>query len=159
MRSNDAIWGLPYDVFFFTMLQELLACELGRQLGTYTHVVGSLHLYENHYALASRVVQEQAFSDFEMPPMRDHRQLKGFLDLEAGLRTDAAANLEGKKALNPYWRDLLAILEWYRRAKDSGGYEAVATDVPLDSPYRMLLCNLAGTPDAKTHRYAAQTTA
>src|ERR1700688_4271437 len=35
MRSNDAIWGLPYDVFIFTMLQELLACELGLELGTY----------------------------------------------------------------------------------------------------------------------------
>ena len=28
MRSNDAIWGLPYDIFLFTMLQEMLAVEL-----------------------------------------------------------------------------------------------------------------------------------
>ena len=37
MRSNDAFWGLPYDVFLFTMLQELMAAELGVELGTYYH--------------------------------------------------------------------------------------------------------------------------
>ena len=29
MRSNDAYWGLPHDVFCFTMLQEMIARRLG----------------------------------------------------------------------------------------------------------------------------------
>ena len=45
MRSNDLWMGFPYDVFQFTCLQVLLAMELGTELGTYTHVAGSLHLY------------------------------------------------------------------------------------------------------------------
>lgn len=50
MRSNDLWMGFPYDVFQFTCLQTLLAMELDVELGTYTHIAGSLHLYERDYA-------------------------------------------------------------------------------------------------------------
>src|ERR1043165_8344585 len=46
MRSNDAYRGLPHDVFAFTMLQEILARDLGKPVGRYKHAAGSLHLYE-----------------------------------------------------------------------------------------------------------------
>lgn len=48
MRSNDLWLGFPYDVFQFTNLQVLLSMELGLELGTYTHIAGSLHLYERN---------------------------------------------------------------------------------------------------------------
>ena len=35
MRSNDAYMGLPHDIFAFTMLQELIARDLGYELGKY----------------------------------------------------------------------------------------------------------------------------
>lgn len=46
MRSNDLWMGFPYDVFQFTNMQILMSMELGRDIGTYTHIAGSLHLYE-----------------------------------------------------------------------------------------------------------------
>lgn len=46
MRSNDLWMGFPYDVFQFTCLQILMSMELGVELGTYTHIAGSLHLYK-----------------------------------------------------------------------------------------------------------------
>ena len=46
MRSNDIWLGFPFDVFAFTSLQTLMAMELGVDLGSYTHIAGSLHLYE-----------------------------------------------------------------------------------------------------------------
>ena len=46
MRSNDLWTGFPYDVFCFTCFQILLAFKLGVDIGTYTHVAGSLHLYK-----------------------------------------------------------------------------------------------------------------
>lgn len=49
MRSNDLWLGFPYDVFQFTCLQILLAMKLHVDVGTYTHVAGSLHLYERDY--------------------------------------------------------------------------------------------------------------
>ena len=48
MRSNDLWLGFPYDVFQFTAMQILLSMELGLDLGTYTHIDGSLHLYQRN---------------------------------------------------------------------------------------------------------------
>lgn len=45
MRSNDIWLGFPYDVFSFTCLQIIMAFELGVEIGEYTHIAGSLHLY------------------------------------------------------------------------------------------------------------------
>ena len=46
MRSNDVFRGLPHDLFCFTMLQELIARSVGVELGSYHHMVGSSHMYE-----------------------------------------------------------------------------------------------------------------
>jgi thymidylate synthase len=51
MRSNDAVWGLPYNFIQFTTLQEVLAGWLGIPLGSYNHVSDSLHIYERHWQL------------------------------------------------------------------------------------------------------------
>ena len=48
MRSNDIWLGFPYDVFAFTSLQILLSMILGVEVGEYTHIAGSLHLYERN---------------------------------------------------------------------------------------------------------------
>jgi thymidylate synthase len=49
MRSNDIWMGFPYDVFQFTCMQILLAMKLNVDLGSYTHIAGSLHLYKRNY--------------------------------------------------------------------------------------------------------------
>jgi thymidylate synthase len=46
MRSNDIWLGFPFDIFAFTALQVKMAMELDRNIGNYTHIAGSLHLYE-----------------------------------------------------------------------------------------------------------------
>ena len=51
MRSNDVIWGFCNDQFAFTLLQELVANELGLKLGAYVHNATSMHIYERHYAM------------------------------------------------------------------------------------------------------------
>lgn len=60
MRSNDLWMGFPNDVFQFTCIQIYLAMRLGVELGTYTHVAASLHLYERDYntSLKNREVTE-----------------------------------------------------------------------------------------------------
>lgn len=46
MRSNDIFLGLPHNFVQFTCLQEILAGWLELELGPYTHLSDSLHLYE-----------------------------------------------------------------------------------------------------------------
>jgi len=60
MRSSDLILGIAYDVPAFTMLQELMAFELGIDVGTYTHVSNSLHIYERHYEMVEKMLQKDA---------------------------------------------------------------------------------------------------
>lgn len=60
MRSNDLWLGTLYDVFCFTALQEVMANELGLELGTYTHNVGSLHLYERNVESARELLSHPA---------------------------------------------------------------------------------------------------
>ena len=57
MRSNDIWLGTPNDMFAFTCLQMKMAMELGVELGSYTHVAGSLHLYERNYKQAKKIVE------------------------------------------------------------------------------------------------------
>lgn len=59
MRSNDCIWGTPYDVFMFTNLQMVLANTLGVGLGRYYHNVGSMHLYDDMYEMAEKMLNKQ----------------------------------------------------------------------------------------------------
>ena len=65
MRSNDFFWGLQYDLFRFTMLQEVLANELEIDVGNYYHISGSMHVYEWHYELLDNV---KSMENVEMPP-------------------------------------------------------------------------------------------
>lgn len=57
MRSNDLWMGYPNDVFQFTAIQIYLAMRLGVKLGTYTHIAGSLHLYERDYQAALKNIE------------------------------------------------------------------------------------------------------
>lgn len=54
MRSNDLWMGFVYDVFQFTAMQVLMSMQLGVELGTYTHIAGSLHLYKRDYENAMK---------------------------------------------------------------------------------------------------------
>jgi len=48
MRSNDLWFGTPYDVLFFTTVQQLLADSLDIELGTYHHFATSMHIYDRN---------------------------------------------------------------------------------------------------------------
>lgn len=55
MRSQDLWTGLPYDVFCFTRLQQIMLYQYNShsenkiELGTYTHQVLNLHVYAKHW--------------------------------------------------------------------------------------------------------------
>lgn len=59
MRSNDVWLGLPYDLGQFAMLQAAVAQALGAAVGTYTHVAGSMHLYERDLEKARAVAHAE----------------------------------------------------------------------------------------------------
>lgn len=49
MRANDIWLGFPYDVFVYTLIQELMAGFIGVEVGKYYHFLDVLRLYENNW--------------------------------------------------------------------------------------------------------------
>jgi Thymidylate synthase len=107
MRSNDVIWGLPNDVFFFTMLQEYLAIILNVEVGEYYHQVGSLHIYDKHLKMMNEVLESNRYTRFTMPEMSEVHLLNQFLEQESQIRT--GENIDGMNST--YWDELLNVLK------------------------------------------------
>jgi thymidylate synthase len=59
MRSNDLIYGLTYDIVFFTGLQMKIAKILDVPLGKYLHYDTSLHVYERHFEMLKQMANEK----------------------------------------------------------------------------------------------------
>jgi thymidylate synthase len=144
MRSNDVFLGLPHDVFCFTMLQELIARSVGSEVGSYHHMVGSLHMYDqNAEALDEFVGECWHATTLAMPPMPSGDPWEGvahLLDVERQIRVGKpSANLDFGS--DPYWADLGRLLAVYavrkgpreaieliRTAMDSDYYNSYITD-------------------------------
>jgi thymidylate synthase len=128
MRSNDIFTGFGYDIFFFTMLQELLACELEVALGWYQHVVGSLHLYDQDRRRALAAI-ESSPDLVVMPPMTNPADLKRVLHYEKEIRRGALLELAPRSDVSEYWQPFLGVLLFhrYRRTAEEGRMREVLT--------------------------------
>jgi thymidylate synthase len=60
IRSNDFIWGTPYNAVQFTHLHALVAGELGVKMGKLIYVIQNLHYYEEQYPEALGIIEEEA---------------------------------------------------------------------------------------------------
>ena len=58
MRSSDLVFGIAYDIPAFTVFQEMIANELGVDVGSYTHTSNSLHIYETHFEMVESIIAE-----------------------------------------------------------------------------------------------------
>ncbi len=121
MRSNDVFLGLPHDIFCFTMLQEIIARALSVELGTYKHVVGSLHLYKGN-AEASQKFLDEGWqpTDKPMDPMPSGSPWNGIsslLEAQSAIRTEETYDVSNINELDPYWADLIRLLLVYRYKK------------------------------------------
>ncbi len=63
MRSNDLIFGLSYDMPWFTSLQQRVSEETGIPLGIYYHYDTSLHVYEKHFDMVKKISEIKTTDD------------------------------------------------------------------------------------------------
>jgi len=111
MRSNDVWLGLPYDIHNFTCIQMIIASMLGLSLGKYTHIDGSLHLYEQHDELAIKCKNELKSGHFKSTaetliktPYELYKQLGWMYDKKA-------------EATDPMIRQKIEVMKQYLRKK------------------------------------------
>lgn len=68
MRSQSVVGVLPYDVYCMTVMQELIANELGIDVGWYEHLMLSAHVYEREHEAVAEIYEAQW--DLNAEPMR-----------------------------------------------------------------------------------------
>jgi hypothetical protein len=127
MRSNNAFILMPYNIFEFALLAEVLASELGVEVGSLTHNAISMHLYENDVENAKSVIDEfnsnQVKTINSLPKIESGSQpleeIRKLVILEAELRHGSAGisgnNIEewiskGEQKLNKYWSQFYYLL-------------------------------------------------
>lgn len=113
LRSSDAYRGFIHDVFCFTMIQELVARDLGVDIGSYTHFAGSYHLYDADRDAAQRFLAEGLQWNDPMPPMPVGPQwdnLDALIQYAGHLRQGGEPG-DPDHELPEYWRDLGLLLE------------------------------------------------
>ena len=124
MRSNDAYLGFPHDVFSFTMLQELMAVELGIDVGKYHHFSGSMHIYDEQLDEARQFLKEGFQTTLSpmpsMPIETTKPSLISLLSIEETLRTNKDSRLDSPafQSLPEYWADIARLLFIYRCHKN-----------------------------------------
>ena len=63
MRSNDVVFGMTNDVFFYGYLHQMAWVCLQHyypnlELGEYTHIADSLHIYERHFQMTENILKQ-----------------------------------------------------------------------------------------------------
>lgn len=89
VRSNDAIWGAPYNWIQFTCLQEWIANSIGVPVGNYVHVADSFHIYEPHWMEATSISYFDLYQSCRgHAPILGDKELLGVLGaVEQSIRT------------------------------------------------------------------------
>ncbi|WLA81971.1 thymidylate synthase [Bradyrhizobium elkanii] len=131
MRSNDAYFGLPHDVFCFTMLQEIIARSLCRDVGCYRHFAGSMHIYKERWDDAQHFVDEgyqQRIAMPEMPVADPWPSISAVLDAERRIR-DGDQLEASSLGLQDYWSDLVRILQIFFAKGDQSKITTLAEQI------------------------------
>jgi thymidylate synthase len=118
LRSNDVVFGLPYNIFQWAHVQEYVATALGVSMGQFTFVQDSLHCYEHQFQELKDVV---AFDMYPyLPPEEEYPMVANIQDVahwEKRIRENGPIALPREKD-DDYWIEVLTALNAYKCFKD-----------------------------------------
>ena len=126
MRSNDIMFGYPYDVFNFSTLQSIMANKLNLNVGIYTHIVDSFHLYKEQLSWANDIMREERpiiYGPLEIERKFNSNDIQTFLNVEQTTRKMIGLiDVETIEKMlldidSEYWRSNAAFLALYNYRK------------------------------------------
>lgn len=96
MRSQSVVGLLGYDLSLFTILQQVVAAELGLRLGRHTYFVSSLHCYEGEEDVLTAIAEgeSQSAEVFSGPLSATPISCSKILEIEAQARMDCDVSLD-----------------------------------------------------------------
>lgn len=141
MRSNNAFRIMPYNLFEFSMLQEIVAASLNLPLGDYMHWAASMHVYVNDQEMphTEQIARVGPSVSIIMPPMTGDNAFNQAAQLaryEAQLRhtyTHTQFDEVVSKAnsyLDWYWYGLFSVLALWNTAKRGWNITHIVQEVP-----------------------------
>lgn len=136
MRSNDLHKGTIYDIPNFIIFQHVLAGWLGVEVGKYTHVAASLHIYENDVENLIDIYNDKEdivvydgkdYGDPRLSLEEFNKTMEAISVLEVFTRTASSKErideeLEKLKKIietidNPWWKSAAAQIAMYNYRK------------------------------------------
>jgi thymidylate synthase len=129
VRSNDLFWGFSgINTFEWSVLQEAMAFWIGAEVGSVHYFIGSLHIYERHFARARELItgpvtkNAWALADhsaFATPASDLEQALNFWFSIEAELRV-AGDSTRIQQQDDPLLRDYSVMLSAYWRFNSHG---------------------------------------
>lgn len=116
MRSNDIYLGFPYDIFNFSMFQEYVASNLRIDIGSYIHMVGSIHYYLRNENKIREISNEKLANEHIMPRMpwgNLEQKLQKLYQIEENIRTLGGTS----ESIDTYFDFFINHLSEYGRKK------------------------------------------
>ncbi len=163
MRSNNAFILLPYNIFEFSLLAEIIAKEVGVEMGSMYYNALSMHVYEENYEIAQKVIDSKdELNDVVFPAMpfepKPMEEVKKLIRLEAKIRHISAglnnSNIDewlrdtivvgtrdkDKIELDDYWKQFYYLLLYFIVSKKTSDKEALKKVADLiHDPYKKYL--------------------
>lgn len=133
IRSNDAIWGIPYNLIQWCHVMEYVAVSLGVPMGKLFLVQDSFHVYEPKYAECLEVQPFSLYKYFDWEPIQmkaGEDILKVLVDTEYNIRVGVEFSGRDWRLLfdnvGIYWGSVLKAL--YSYGKFKGHHDDAAFD-------------------------------
>jgi thymidylate synthase len=78
-RSCDTFLGVPFNIASYALLLMMVAQVTGLKPGTFVHVYGDLHIYQNHF---EQVKEQLAREPRKLPTMKINSAIKNIEDFK-----------------------------------------------------------------------------
>lgn len=130
MRSNNAVLLLPYNIFEFTLLAEIVSVECGVKLGPMFYHALSMHVYDEDHERGKDIVNSYSTLDRDDFPVSAQmssgdqplEQVKKLIQMEAQIRHGSAGITSitmqewisrGEEELPEYWLQFYLLLLYH----------------------------------------------
>lgn len=142
IRSNDAIWGIPYNIIQWSHVQEWVAASLDVPMGHLFIVQDSFHVYSDKYDECRDIEPFDIYRYLEMVPLRMEASpdiLEAVVETERNIRSGLNYSHDDMKRLDQriglYWAAVLEALQSFREFKNRND-EAALTSLPVYAEIR-----------------------
>lgn len=140
VRSQDFIWGLPYNFFQFGFITQYIAEQVKSVVGSYNETVNSIHVYEKHYDDLNEIASAKGVS-LEPPTLPhignvDFKQIRSIMiDMESSFTINEIDRINRMTFVHidsVFMYNLLKVIQayWLMRSKKYDLVRAKVLDIP-----------------------------